>query len=247
MGKLILAELMKLRKSTGYKVLFLCALGLGLFVSAMTTYIVNDFIAQAEIPGLDNLNITTNGYMMFLTLVNDPQTNVILISIFAAIFICGEFSDRTYGVTLYSGVSRWKVLLSKILTYMAAILPMIFIYPVSGMLVAASRYGFGTAPSGLPWICLRLILAFAAVASFCVLISVLIKNVGGVIGACIGGTMVLSLLNAFQRLEPVTKFSFMYQITRIQTGGFLFAGVMTVTAVVAIVLSLLLFERAELK
>lgn len=245
MGKLLRAEFLKLRKSTGYKVLLLCSMGLGLFVGAMTAYVMNDFIAETGVEiGINN---TTNGFTMLKSLVNDSQTGIILISIFAAIFICGEFSDRTYGITLYSGVSRLKVLTSKVCAYLLAILPIIAVYPVSGMLIAASRYGFGAVPDDLLFVCLRMILGFVAVACFCVMMSMLIKNVGGVIGACIGGTMALSILNAFSKLEPAAKFSFMYQIARISSGGWLYIGVMTATILVTLALSALLFERAELK
>ncbi|MDR1669321.1 MAG: ABC transporter permease [Oscillospiraceae bacterium] len=246
MGKLIRAEFLKLRKSLGYKVLFLCAMGLGLFVGFLTAYVVNDF---ADVAGMGELGITftTNGFMMLKNLINDTQTNVILISIFSAIFISGEFADRTYGIALYSGVPRWKVLASKVSVYLIAILPMIVIYPVSGMLAAASRYGFGTVPDDLLLLCLRCLLGFAAVAGFCVLMSVLIKNVGGVIGACIGGTSALTILNLFPKLEPAAKFSFMYQLAQIGSGGWMFLGVMIVTLVVSLVLAAVLFERAELK
>ncbi|MDR1693523.1 MAG: ABC transporter permease [Oscillospiraceae bacterium] len=242
MGKLIAAECFKLRKSVGYKVLLLCALGFGLLSGFMTTFFIQDILpAEIDIGGL------INGSLMLSTMMIDPQTNSILLSIFAAVFLCVEFSDRTYGMALYSGASRTRILLSKLVVYLLASLPIIVLGPAGATLIATARNGFGAVPDTLLLLCLRFLLASLAIAGFSAMIAMLVKNTGGTIGANIGIMMGLTVLNAFPKLEPVTRYSFMYQATRIAAGDWLFHAVIAATLAASLVLGLYLFNKAELK
>lgn len=238
MGRMIKAEFLKLSKSLGYKVLLLCAGGVGVMVGLFA---------------LDTLN-PMNGYDIYIETMLNYQVHTVIFSVYSAIFICNEFSNRTFGMSLFSGGSRQSVILSKIAVFLVGILPILFVNALIATAIATAKNGFCTTPVneilptllGTTGLC---ILGNAAMGSFCVLLAVLVKNIGGTIGAGIGIMLTLDLLAMLQNLQPVFKFSFMYQLKQLQLepNHILFIGVMTLTLLIGLAASVLVFEKSEFK
>lgn len=238
MGRLIKAEFLKLSKSMGYKVLLLC-----------------DFVLCA-ITGLFMMDIEMgmpDGYSSFMSALVDTQVVMTFSVIFASVFICNEFANRTFSISLFSGCSRRKILLSKIIVFLIGILPFILIEPfVTGTMVTISK-GFGDFDSQILAELIQttflFILGGLAIGSICAMLAVLIKNIGGTIGAGLGIMLVMELLPIAPKAEFLAKLMVSYQIKLLPNmesyGQFL--AVTIATFVVTLVASVFIFKKAELK
>ena len=98
MGKLIQAEFLKLSKLRAYKILLLCAVTVGVLFSGLTLGMQPEMVEEFGTP---------DGYSMFLSSLTDTQMYMILSVIFAAIFVCNEYTNRTFGMSLFSGHPRY--------------------------------------------------------------------------------------------------------------------------------------------
>lgn len=67
-----------------------------------------------------------------------------LVGLWAASFVCDEFSNRTFGMSFFSGVTRCKVFLAKAVVFIAGGLLLLFLSVVIPMSVATVGNGFGT-------------------------------------------------------------------------------------------------------
>lgn len=239
MGKLLKAEFLKLSKSMGYKVLLLCAAGVGVLVGCIVTIL--DVTAEA------------NGRLIYLQILSETQTQAMLAIIFASVFVCNEFSNRTFGIGIMSGCSRLHLWLSKGIVYITGLLSIIFTYPLVGTIITTVRRGFGET-SVSDWQHLGLttflfVMGIIAMGCFCFMLAMLVKNVGGTIGAGIGLLMVLILAGQFSRFAPVMRFAFTYQLERAAQPESLavFHAVISATIVLTLIASKVIFEKAELK
>lgn len=239
MGRLIKAEFLKLSKSMGYKVLLLCSVGMGVLVGGMFMLV--------------DLGMEMNGRLMFLQIISETQTQAVLASIFAAVFVCNEFSNRTFGIGVMSGCSRLNLLLSKAVVYIVGLLPIVLIYPIVGTVITVIDKGFGEMNSEI-WGQLGLttflfVMGIIAMGSFCFMLAILVKNIGGTIGAGIGLLLVLILTGQFAPLSPVMKFAFTYQLAQITQPDSLalFYAVISATIVLTLIISRIIFEKYELK
>ena len=199
----IRAELLKLRKSFGFLTLFLSMLGIG----ALLAFI---FLSASEpISGLEAFD---RGVMTV-------EISIIAISIFAAIFICGEFENRTIGTSIFCGRSRWSVLLAKIIVYFVGVVILAtgFLAVITIFLTIRSGFGSELTPDVLAYLGRTFalyLLGRLALASFCAMLAFIIRNVIGTIGVGVCLSIALIFL-AMQGPQDIVKYTFMWQLCKI--------------------------------
>lgn len=238
MTNLIKAEGLKLRKSLGFWVLVLCAFGM----SALITVILKAFTH----------GVLPTGDEIFYQMINQTQMNTILISIFAAVFICGEFINRTFGLSLFSGFLREKIMVAKLVVLFVGGVLLAAIMPVVMLAVFSVIGGFG----GNMTLLLRdfglYSLGNVTMAGFFALLAFTIRNVGGTIGAGIGISMLLGIAASvsIEKFQRVIKFSFVTQqslVGRDEIHIPFYVGVMLVTLAVEITAAAFILRKSDLK
>ncbi|HWT26709.1 MAG TPA: ABC transporter permease subunit, partial [Mobilitalea sp.] len=131
------------------------------------------------------------------------------ISIFIAIFVTGEFTHGTMKNVVSKGFDKISIYLSKVISMIAATYIMIFVTFIFSFFTATIISGkFGTLTASYFGEIIRMVgielLLFAALASSFVMISMLVRNIGGVIAINIIG--ILSFLPMiYQLLELLFK------------------------------------------
>lgn len=237
MGRLIKAEFLKLSKSLGYKVLLLSAAGMGVLIGFLMLDTMWD----------------TNGSRAYLSILEESQVYAVFASVFAGVFICGEFSNRTFGVSVFGGCPRLSILLAKAAVFVVGLLSISFTYPLISAAITTTRKGFGILNaellSRLGWATFLFIFGVAAMGSFCFMLAMLIKNIGGTIGACLGTLIGIATIAEVQKFQPVMKYTFLYQIAQVTQPESLtlYYAVISSTIMLALIASRIIFERAELK
>jgi len=237
MGKLIKAEFMKLSKSLGYKILLLCASFVGVLLGLL---VINKDVGLSD------------GYNVYLSTLTDSFAMISAI-IFAIIFVCNEFSNRTLGMGLFSGCSRLSVLLSKAIVFLIGFMPVVFAEAVVSCAIVTIVKGFGSLDAQqwavLIQATLLFILGSMAMGSVCFMLAVLIKNVGGTIGAGIGIMLAVQLLKSFPATAGVAKLTFLHQMELLPQPEFpvLFIAISAVTLVAALAASVYIFSKSDLK
>lgn len=238
MGRLIKAEFLKLSKSLGYKILLLCTFGFSVMM------------------GLFAMDVETgspDGVTAYLSMLSDAGMYMGLTAIFAAIFVCNEFSNRTFSMSLFSGCPRWRVLLSKVIVFLIGLMPVVFLEPLmSGIMVSINKGG-GDLDAGI-WIDIfqatfLFILGNVAIGGFSFMLAIIIKNIVGSIGAGLGLMLGMQMLDMIPQTTALAKLTLMYQVGLLpqpeSTG--MFIAVTAVTLVVTLAASALIFEKTELK
>ncbi|MGL6198958.1 MAG: ABC transporter permease [Lachnospiraceae bacterium] len=238
MGRLIKAEFLKLSKSLGYKILLLCTFGYSVMI------------------GLFAMDVETgrpDGVTAYLSVLSDAGMYMSLAAIFAAIFVCNEFSNRTFGMSLFSGCPRWRVLLSKVIVFLIGFMPVVFLEPLMSGIVVSINKGFGDLDTGI-WIDLLqatflFILGSVAIGGFSFMLAVIIKNIVGTIGAGLGLVLGMQMLGIIPQTTALAKLTLMYQVGLLpqpeSTG--MFIAVTAVTLAVTLAASTFIFEKADLK
>jgi len=203
MRKQIRAELLKLRKSSGFLSLLITMFGIGVALGFV-------FLSAFEpVSGLEAFNRGIIGV----------EINIIVISIFAALFICGEFENRTIGTSLFCGRSRWSVLLAKISVYFIGVAILVTVFLAAITMIVTVRNGFGSElTSDMVAYLVRTfalyLLGRLALASFCAMLAFIIRNYIGTIG--VGICLSISLLFlVMQGPQDIVKFTFMWQMAKI--------------------------------
>lgn len=242
---LIKAEFLKLSKSLGYKILLLCAVGIGILLGCLLTIMP--------------FNREMNGYQAYLNAISETQCACVFASIFTAIFIGNDFSNRTFGMSITYGCSRRSLLLSKVMVYLIGMVSVLLITPLVSTSIVTAIRGFGQwnaeVTGHLTMSTLRLLLGWAALGGFCTLFAVWIKNIGGIIGAELGLLMLLiafiqfTLFTDSPLFKPLLSFVFLYQLFTVTQpeSTVMYLAVCSVTFAVSLIASLFLFERAEFK
>jgi ABC-type transport system involved in multi-copper enzyme maturation permease subunit len=241
MINLIRAEMLKLRKTSGYWVLLLSAMLLGIFLGVF--FLTDD----RRIGGLDGFNESMDAV----------QADIIFLSLFAAFFISSEFTNRTIGAGIVGGHTRRRILLSKTLVSFLGSLPILFVIPVFITAVTTIVNGFGTPLNAeviayLVRTSVLYLLGGIAMSGCCVLIAVIIRNIGGTIGVGIGALIGLFYLTGIKPLAPVSKFIFIWHLNNITTlngtGSVLFSGVVLIANIlITVFISLTVFAKSDLK
>lgn len=243
MKNLIKAEWFKLTKSFGFKVLLLC--------NAASLFTTVFLLVFAEAPGL--------GHRMFISALGYILHHTIIGTVFAAVFLCNEFSGRTFGTSLLCGCSRREIFLSKILVFFAGLLSLFLVYVGITTIVVSVVSGFGMEWSAKT--CREVFFLLFCGMSGCVtmgaviiLVATITKKAVATIGTGIGSMYILCQMEFAFREKPLpfVKYLYTYQINnfRFMEDGFspgMFLAVMAGTFILAMVASILIFERMELK
>lgn len=127
MAKLIKAEFFKLSRSREFLLLLTAALGMGILNGIM--------------PIRRGYSIT--GYEVYRIMLVPQLSDVILLCIFAAFYVCGEFSSRTFGRTFLCGYARGQVFFAKMIVYFADLFPIILLPIAVVTAIVTAENGFG--------------------------------------------------------------------------------------------------------
>jgi len=129
MKRLIKAEIFKLFKSRFFWLLFAFTVVMGLLNGK---------------PG-----VAVTGYMVYQIMLMPNTLYSGLLSLLAAVFVCDEFLNRTFGMSLFCGAARHKVLLAKTIVFMTEGVFLILLSVLLPMAVAAVGNGFGIEWNGV--------------------------------------------------------------------------------------------------
>lgn len=245
MKNLIKAEFFKLSKSSGYWVMFASSVGVGLFFAFFWV----------------SHGVSATGYQVFPIMDSFVLFHTIFTGAFTAVFLCGEFSDRTMGMSLFCGLPRRSVFLSKLAAFFAGLLCLLSTVVVVPVVILSIVNGFGiglTAES-----CMEILgqivffwLVSSAMGGFFVFLALATKSKVATMGAGFGISYILLIMttnyvNSGWEWYSMAKYSFVCQMfiladwENLEKG--LFLGVSLVTLVVTLIASALIFERSELK
>ena len=240
MKNLIKAEWFKLRKSLLFKMLCLCNAA-----SLITTAVLN-LLGSKGSTGYETLLISL-GYVLHHSIIG---------YVFASFFLCGEFSGRTFGISLSCGFSRRKIFGAKVFMFLAGLLFLFLIYTSAGMFVATVLNGFGKGLSiDIVLLLLCALVGEAAMGSVMLLVAVAVKKAAIAVGVGIGITYCLLLGRTYYLqtgIFPYIKYTYSFQAEQLMLFGKNFSlgtflAVMLVTTVISLVTAGFIFERAELK
>ncbi|GHV49042.1 hypothetical protein FACS189499_09730 [Clostridia bacterium] len=247
MTNLLKAEGLKLRKSFGFWILVCVFAAITIFVSIVYTI-------SAE--SMATMGVVANGINGFYWAFEEIEVNGIFISLFSVIFICGEFSNRTIGISLFSGLPRRKMMFAKIITMFAGTVLLMSVQPVLMSVILTITHGFGAslAENAVPMLgtYALYLLGCITTAAVCALLAYAIRNVGGAIGACIGVNFFLAIAAKlpFESLNHVLRFSFASQILVVNSKTLdvpFYFGVMILTMLLALVAAAVVFDKSDLK
>lgn len=194
MGRLFKIEMKKLQKSTAMKVMLIVAAGLG--VLSVGLNVLLDYLAK----GLVEAELGLSGYNIALTMSYGDSDLLLMVVILMAVLIGGDFSARTLQTQVAAGYDRFSIILSRFLSGIVAYVILYieyFLIIVGGITIF---YGWGediTSKVGLEHlgeifanIGLGLLLAITFLAIY-MLFMFLLKNVGGSIGVCVPGMLLV--------------------------------------------------------
>lgn len=271
MKNLICADLLKLRRSLGYKLILLAP-----FILGMYAWYITIVVHDSKSTGLSFLESS----------VRDFQYISSFVAIFAGIFISSEFANRTFGIAVSAGNKRLSVFFSKVIVLLIGVLPMVvsiaaplvlltsisnefapqvenpqlYSYQVPVDLSGSSYVTFshhsdemlnylasvGAAAYTVRIVILSLLLA-VVIGCLHILLAFYIKNVAGTIGAGIFITFVLEHLQRFYvgeyRFREILINIFTYQAEL--TPIYVIVCVVLIAAMLGIALRV--FQRTELK
>ncbi len=245
MKNLIKAELFKLIKSFGYRMMMALSVGVGLFFVYFWVANSNQAYGYQMLPIMDS-------FVMFHT---------IFTGVFTAVFLCGELSGRTMGMGLFCGRTRCSVFLSKLVVYfigLLCLLSAVVAVPMVGMTILN---GFGLELTIEGWLAFLAQIIFfelicAALGGFFVLLAMITRSAVATIGVGFGIAQCLLILatryvnSGVENFYPV-KYSVIYQMfvladwENLQKG--LFVGVSLATLAVTVTVAAVIFDRMELK
>lgn len=243
MRNLLKAEWFKLSKSFGFKLLLLCNAA-----SFITTIVLMTAVSTDRA-----------GYQLFLVDLSYILHHSVIGYLFAAVFVSGEFSNRTFGMSILSGNSKRKIFAAKEIVFLAGFELLFLVYTLVSTITAILFNGFG-----LPFSfdsCLQIIellllgiLGYAAVGAVMLFIVILTKKTIGTIGVGIAFTYALLWLDTTFRENPLSfiKYVYTYQIDQLMLWGegfsvSMYVMVMVITFIVAIIGAGIVFEKSELK
>ena len=242
MKDLMKAEWFKLSKSRGYKALLLC--------NAASLFSTLCLVAMGA---------KGTGYEMYIIDLTYILHHAVIGYLFAAVFLCVEFSNRTFGMSLLCGHSRRKIFLSKAFVFLAGLLLLFFVYTGMTTIVVSIANGFGERISSgtcqnVIFLLFYGVLGYAAMGAVMILVAVVAKRTIVTIGAGIGITYSLlwAETNLSEALLPFLKYTYSYQIGQLPFLGQGFSAgtfmmVMVLTFLLALLAATVIFERMELK
>lgn len=245
MKDLVKAEFFKLSKSPGYWIMMILSVGVGLFFGFW--WIIH--------------SVRASGYQMLSIMDSFVMFHTIFTSTFTAVFLCGEFSDRTIGMALFCGLPRRSVFLSKLLVYFTGLLCLLSTVVVVPVVMMSIMNGFGIEMTIAD--CMEVLaqvvffwLISSAMGGFFIFLALATKNKIATIGVGLGIAYLLLVMtsnyvNADIEIFSLVKYSFICQMfilgdwNHLHKG--LFLAVSLITLISTLVASTLIFERSELK
>lgn len=248
MGNLIKAELFKLLKLPGYKILVLGCICTGIFFSAVA------FIG----------NTGYSGYYILCDCMGMLLVNSTAGCILAAIFIGNEFTNKTFGNSLLSGFSRRKLFIAKIFAFLAGLFQVLAIIPLIITVSVSYINGFGMDFSISMCKTILLLLyslaGYTALGAVIILLAVLIRKEAVIIAVYIVLTYAYLFIRTNFNNLSFLRYTYLYQIELMAfsnnpvasygddtfSGG-IYMAVMVLTFLTAIILSIFIFEKKELK
>ncbi len=245
MRNLVKAELYKLIKSSGYRVMMALSVGVGGFF-------VYFWVANSN---------RASGYQMLPVMDSFVMFHTIFTGAFTAVFLCSEFSGRTMGMGFFCGRTRRSVFLSKLVVYFIGLLCLLSAVVAVPVLIMTILNGFGLELTIEGWLAFLAQIVFfwlvcAAIGGFFVLLATATRNAVATIGVGLGISQCMLMLAAnyansgVEMYYPV-KYSVIYQMfvladwENLQKG--LFVGVSLTTLAVTLTAAVVIFERMELK
>ena len=234
MGKLIKAEFLKLSRLRGYKILLLFITGMGILMGY--------FLANLPASDLPAGYYVQDGHNIYMLMLADTEVFMSFSLIFVAIFVCTEFSGRTFSMNLFSGCPRHNILLAKIYVYLIGLVPVVVLAPLMAGLTGSIGLGFGHLDSQMWFALIRItllaILGNTAMGCFCLMIAVLFKNIVWTIGVGFAFMILIQAIKTF----PTTRGSLL-QPEYIEP----FIVVNIVILVVTLIASFVIFQKSDLK
>lgn len=253
MNRLMKAEFFKLSKLVGYKVLLFGCSGLGL---AEGLFVILYCVSAGEKPPMGY------GYFVLKLHLVWPLFAALITGVYAAIFLCSEFGNRTYGMNLLCGLPRFKVFLSKMTVFYAGLLPVFYLQAIAASVIVSIGYGFGKLTAGdiaeFLWMFFCSVLAYLALGGYYALLAVWTKNPVATLGlGFMGAYMQIYWRNTLRGVgwakeEPfLLKLCFMYQIDRFWAEDVLLDGfylfVILTTFLVTFSGALFFYVKSDLK
>jgi len=241
MGNLIKAECFKLVKSSGFKILLFCSLGLGIIFSCIT------IVSGSKVSGYD----TFNSFIGMILL------HSFFGYVFSAVFICNEYKNSTFAINLLSGFSRKKIFACKIIIYFLGILLLCLISTIAATIIMSFANGYSVEPGKGSYkdVLMKLLYAvsgYMALGAVIILITVITKKAVATIASGISLTYILLFLRTNFKEIFFVKYTYSYQIELLRFQGGYFSGkkyilVMFITFILALIAALFIFEKTELK
>ncbi len=136
MGNLIKAELFKLKKSTAYKALLVIY-----FVIEMAVQL-NNISNSVHYP---KYNPAYTGAEWLQSLGQTQLSYGVVLFLFTAFYVNGDFTAHTFYSGLLCGVPRGNAFLAKIISLFAGVIPLMFIDSLTGTVLWSIHSGFGMA------------------------------------------------------------------------------------------------------
>lgn len=248
MKDLVKAEWFKLRKSLGFKLLLLvnalCA------ICMVSTYILL---------GEGNASPEFCGYRAMGGGVTMVIMHAYIGYLFASVFVCNEFSSRTFAMSLLCGHSRTEIFASKAAGFFLGYFLLYWEFVGIVSIGASAVYGFGVKWSmEILWEILLLLgvglMACFTTGAVAVLIATAARKAIVAIGVGIGHTYALLWLetNFREHSLPFMKYAYTYQIRELYWrretfSPVLFLAVTLLTSMTALAAAALVFKGAELK
>ena len=245
MNTLLKWELKQTFTSKSFKIIGACMVALPAIFLLLTLRFAPEYTGyQAFIEGLNNYN----GFVIFL------------MGVFAGIHVTGAFEGRKIQAAVMAGNSRFNILMSKLLSFMAAAV----VYGITSIFVSTSIAISMQGMTGLDGNILRVIFARALVfiiveiaySAACFLSSMFIKHQGGAIGfnliLMLMSNVIAQILLCFEWSYPIVRATpvgqsmiLMNDISNSNIAIALTSSVVTFAAVIA--LSYAKFRNQELK
>lgn len=182
MIKLLQFELFKLRKQ---KSLYICSAIIlaGLFLSVAASFVLTrtlgglDGLFEEEIP-------VPTAVDMVLSAVSAADFTLIA-GIFIALYVCGDYSQKTIKNIYSRGFSRSDVYFAKLIICVGYVVIMYIITELFALAVGSAFFGFEPQGGNIFWLLLGQLFVCIASASFCYAIANIIKKTGVVLAIVI--------------------------------------------------------------
>lgn len=241
MINLIKAEWFKLSKLLGFRILCLCNMA-GVFSAFLLLAL------GSESTGCDVMLMSLS-YILHHSVIG---------YFLAAVFLCSEFSSRTFSCGLLCGYSRRKVLWAKISVFLLAYLLLFLMYTGMIMLPMTVRNGFGQIQyQDILFLLFCGAAAYVATGSVIIFVALAVKRAYVTVGVGVAVTYCLLIARNFQGVWlPVIKYTYSRQTELIRFWGdgwgdsfsvWTFFVVQILTIIITLTGTVIIFEKMELK